>query len=167
MRIELQNEIDNARQQLSISDANFKSLPSTTNWHRLKEQIYRRFCKISNKSRSIWLWDNFKHGYQGIDLNVHLHSILHQLIPNDEMIWFMASDGTNLLFYEGKVKAIQAIIGETSYELDEYYLISKKDEWLFCANHHDILIGTGELAIRKIKAFIQQFPELLIKAYPA
>jgi hypothetical protein len=167
MRTELQNEIDTARQELSILPTDFRPLPFTTDWHKLEERIYQRFCKITGKSRSIWLWDSFKHGYQGIDLNVHLHLILNQLIPDTETIWFMASDGSNFSFYEGRIGAIQSIIGETSFELDEYYLISKKYEWLFCVNHHDILIGTCDFAIKQIHALAENHPELVIRAYPA
>jgi hypothetical protein len=167
MRTELQNEIAAAIQQLSIPTTDFRPLPFTTDWHKLEEQIYQRFCKINGKSRPIWLWDSFKRGYQGIDLNVHLHIMLNQLIPNTEIIWFMASDGNNFSFYEGKIEAIQSIIGETSFELDEYYLISKKHEWLFCVNHHDILIGTGDFAIKQIRALAERQPQLVIKAYPA
>jgi hypothetical protein len=167
MRTELQNKIDAARQQLSISAPDFKPLPFTTNWHELEEQICQGFCKVSGKSRPIWLWGKFKYGYQGIDLNVHIHLILNQLIPSNEIIWFMASDGNRFLFYEGKIESIQSIIGETSYELDEYYLISKKDEWLFCVNHHDILIGTGDFAIKQIRDFARRQPQLLTAAYPA
>jgi hypothetical protein len=166
MRTELQNGIDAARQLLAISDIDFKPLSFTTDWHKLEEQIYKRFCRISGNGRPIWLWEKFKHGYQGLDLNVYIPSVLDQLIPKNELIWFMASDGSNFLFYEGKIEAIQNIIGETSY-LDEYYLISKRHEWLFCVNHHDFLIGTGEFAIKQLRAFAQTHPQLVIKAYPA
>jgi len=72
----------------------------------------------------------------------------------------MLTDRDKLLFYQGKVKAIQKILPETSY-LDEYYLINKKYEWLLSVNHHDILTGTGEFIVEQLKSLEQLSLELL------
>ncbi|MBP7283704.1 MAG: hypothetical protein KBA66_19105 [Leptospiraceae bacterium] len=53
-------------------------------------------------------------------------------------------------FYKGKLTAIQKII-EESYRIGEYYFASEKMNWLLCVNHHDYLIGTGEIMVEKIR----------------
>ncbi|WP_425556402.1 DUF6756 family protein [Hymenobacter saemangeumensis] len=37
----------------------------------------------------------------------------------------------------------------------EYYLVSKKYEWLLGVNHHDVLFGVGELMVQRIKVLEQ------------
>ena len=167
MRQALLSEIDAARQLLQISSADFRPLPFTTDWHKLEERIYQRFCRIDGKSRSNWLWASFKHETHSLQLTVPAHTILHHLVTSDEVVWLMAYDGSRFYFYEGLVAAIKRIIPELTYVMDEYYLISKKLDWLFCENHHDVLIGTGSFAIQQLRAFTQQFPELVTAAYPA
>jgi hypothetical protein len=166
MRNDLLNEIDETRQRLHISDADFRPLPFTTDWHKLEERIYHSFCRIEGKARPIWLWERFKYGYQSLNLNVFTPDILNRLVPADELVLFMATDGSYFFFYEGKIEAIQKVLGERCY-LDEYYIISKKLDWLFCENHHRILIGTGSFAIQQLRSFSRQFPELVTAAYPA
>ncbi|NML64062.1 hypothetical protein HHL22_02485 [Hymenobacter sp. RP-2-7] len=167
MRKALLNELDAARQLLQIPDADFRPLPFTTDWHKLEERIYHSFYHIEGKARPVWLWESFKHQTQSLQLKVLSLAILHHLIPLDETVWLMAYDGSNFFFYEGKVTVIQRIIPELTYIMDEYYLISKKFEWLLCENHHDILIGTGSFAIQQLRDFAQQFPELVISTYPS
>jgi hypothetical protein len=167
MRNELLNEIDEARHRLQIPDADFRPLPFTTDWHKLEERIYHSFCRIDGKSRPNWLWASFKYEAHCLQLTVPAHTILHHLMPIEEVVWLMAYDSSNFYFYEGKITAIERVISELTYVMDEYYLISKKLEWLLCENHHDILIGTGSFAIQQLRSFAQQFPELVTAAYPA
>jgi hypothetical protein len=167
MREALLNEIDAARQLLQISAADFRPLLFTTDWHKLEERIYQSFCRIDGKSRPIWLWERFKSETHSLQLTVPAHTILHRLVPIDEVMWLMAYDCSDFYFYEGKITAIERIISELTYVMDEYYLISKKLEWLLCENHHDVLIGTGAFAIQQLHSFSRQFPELVTAAYPA
>jgi hypothetical protein len=165
MRSNLQNDIDEACQKLRIPAADFSPLPFTTNWHQLEERIYQAFCNIAGKGRPRWLWEKYKNEWYGLSLKDYPDNILDQLVPNSETVWFMAYDGDNFFFYQGKVKAIQQVLFECSP--DEYYLINKKYEWLLNVNHHDYLTGTGAFIIHQLKSFAQRSPEMLIAAYPA
>lgn len=166
MRNELLNELDEARQRLQISDADFRSLPFTTDWRKLDERIYHSFCRIEGKARPIWLWERFKYETHSLQLTVPAHTILHHLVPIDEAVWLMAYDGSSFYFYEGLVTAIERIIPELTYIMDEYYIVSKKLDWLLCENHHDVLIGTGSFAVQQLFAFQERFPKLILGAYP-
>jgi hypothetical protein len=162
---ELRQDIEEARRDLRIPTGDFSPMPHTTNWHQLEEHIYKAFCKIKGQGRPCWLWENYKNEWYGLALEDYPDYILDQLVPTNEIVWFMAYDGDNFIFYQGKVKAIQQILLECSP--DEYYLINKKYEWLLSVNHHDSLTGTGDFIINQLKSFEQRSPELLIAAYPA
>ena len=164
MRSDLQNDIEEACQKLKIPAADFSLLPFTTNWRQLEEHIYKAFCRIEGQGRPCWLWKRYKSEWFGLALEDYPDYILDQLVPISENVWFMAYDGDNFFFYEGKVKPIQQVLSECSP--DEYYLINKKFEWLLSVNHHDYLTGTGTFIIHQLKVFAQRSPEMLTTAYP-
>jgi hypothetical protein len=162
---DLRQDIEQARKEYNIPEADFSPLPHTTDWHRLEERIYSNFCRIEGKGRPRWLWERYRNEWYGLALEDYPDYILNQLIPAAEIVWFMAYDGDDFLFYQGKVSAIQQVLSECSP--DEYYLINKKYEWLLSVNHHDSLTGTGTFIINQLKAFAQRSPELVTAAYPA
>ncbi|WLF84072.1 hypothetical protein L3D26_00735 [Moraxella sp. ZY21109] len=47
-------------------------------------------------------------------------------------------------FCEGNILTIQKIIDEMCF-FDEVYFVSKKYQWLIAINHHNVLIGTGDI----------------------
>ena len=51
--------------------------------------------------------------------------------------------------YEGKINAIVSVLKECHFL--EYYVVSKRMEWIICENHHNILIGCGEKIIQKLE----------------
>jgi hypothetical protein len=163
---DLRRDIEETRKTLGIPRDDFSPLPHTTDWHRLEEGIYSTFCKLAGKVRPRWLWNSYKREWYGLGLEGSPDSILNQLIPTTETVWFMAYAGDNFLFYQGKVQAIQRLLPELTY-LDEYYLINKKWEWLLSVNHHDTLSGTGAFIINQLKSFAHRSPDLLIVTYPA
>jgi len=166
MWTDLRKDIEQIRRELQISEVDFGPLPFTTDWHQLEEHIYKAFCKLEGQGRPCWLWDSYKHEWAGLQLEGCPDEILDQLVPLNETVWFMVYDGDTFLFYQGKINAIQKVLPELTY-LDEYYLISKKYEWLLSVNHHDSLTDTGEFIISQLKSFAQRSPELLISTYPA
>ena len=97
----------------------------------------------------LWWWNGYLKG--------PIHSVLlpdwpagelHKLIPLHEQIWFIAEDDKFWLF-EGDIKSIQKVLSES--HAFEYYIVSKKYEWLLCENHHEVLFGVGEIIIEKLK----------------
>jgi hypothetical protein len=51
--------------------------------------------------------------------------------------------------YEGRIDAITAVLDEAW--AFEFYLVSKKFEWLLCYNHHDVLMAVGEPTVTKLR----------------
>lgn len=158
MRTPLREDIETIRKQLQIPESKFKPLPHTTNWQVLEEKIYHTFCKLDHLDhRPIWLWTAFKNAYETVSLDTDPYLSLYKLVDEKETVWFMVNEsvagkGEKFWFYEGKVAAIQTIIGETTY-LDEMYLISKKYEWILCINHHHCLIGSGQPMVDRLIQF--------------
>ncbi len=163
---ELRKDIEAIRQELDIPESDFRALPHTTDWHLLEERIFSSFCLIQGRSRPYWLWDKLSQESYGLSLSYYPDEILNQLVPATETVWFMACDGKDFVFYQGKVEAIQKIIPECTY-LDEYYLINKKYEWLLSVNHHNSLVGTGEFILNQLQAFAQRSSQTLTPIYPA
>jgi len=162
---DLRKDIEEARRAFRIPEADFSPLPFTTNWHQLEERIYQTFCKIAGEGRPAWLWERYKNEWIGLALKECPDHILDQLVPTAETVWFLVYNGDDFLFYQGKIKAIQQVLLESSP--DEYYLINKKYEWLLSVNHHDNLTGTGAFIIGQLKSFAQRSPDMLTTASPA
>ena len=79
---------------------------------------------------------------------------LRALVNASEPVWFVAEDGSskkqgNFWLYESTIEPICAVLQEMP--LFEYYLVSKKLEWLVCENHHGYVIASGEPMASKLE----------------
>ncbi|GJM70089.1 hypothetical protein HMSSN036_23050 [Paenibacillus macerans] len=58
-------------------------------------------------------------------------------------------------FYEGVTRVvIENIIPELAH-INEYYLISKKFDWILCENHHNVLSVSGGVMVDRITKFVE------------
>ncbi len=102
----------------------------------------------------LWWWNGYLKGpVHSVLLPGWPVDALHKLIPLREKVWFIAEEDKFWLF-EGNVESIQKVLAEC-YSF-EYYIVSKKYEWLLCENHHDVLFGVGEFIIEKLKQVEQE-----------
>jgi hypothetical protein len=92
-----------------------------------------------------WWWENFK----GKTASFHAsnaYKLLPQLLPRNQAMWFIAEDGSKkkacFWVYEADADAITQVVS-ASYQF-EYYVVSKKRDWLLCENHHEVLVAVGE-----------------------
>jgi hypothetical protein len=76
----------------------------------------------------------------------HLDTIIPDL---NRRVWFMVEDDQEPFFpiYDCAPKVICQIIRE--YFGFEYYVIDKDKDWLICENHHNRLIGLGDILRQK------------------
>jgi hypothetical protein len=147
-------DIKEVMKSLQISSDDF-SLVNLYKYKKILVLILDKFTTVGKKglSYSQW-WDFLRKPTEAIQLD-YAHIVIEELVSPDEKIWFIAEDWKrnkqqgNFWLYEGKIKSIVSILGEM-YGF-EYYLVSKKLEWLLCENHHNILIGTGQPMIEKIQ----------------
>ena len=98
---------------------------------------------VEGKDRR-WWWEAFKKSFQFQSFDYppeHFNAI----IPNlNQHVWFMIEDDHESFYpiYDVDPKFLKSILDECFGF--EYYIINKKQTWLLCENHHNILIGIGE-----------------------
>jgi len=153
---DLRSEISNVITEKGLLEKDFRPLSVYENWEKIEEKIYHKFCTLTLPTqRPLWLWENFKldtFSFSNKQKRPELY--LDELVDGDETVWFFVNETINgrdkFWFYEGKIKSIQTIIDET-VGLDEFYVVSKKYEWLICINHSDNLIATGNQMPDKLR----------------
>ena len=144
----LRSDIERSRRELGINSAKFNSL-NIYDWERVQVKIEEHFLyQRSAVFKRSWLWNDLKLETYSIQCVRDPYESLNLLIDSNEKVYFIVNETINeqtkYWAYEGTIESISQIIGD-SYYLDEYYLVSKKYEWLLATNHHDIFIGTGTI----------------------
>lgn len=159
MWTELRQNIETIRQENKISEDEFKPV-DIHSWRHIQQKIFSTFCNIqSHKDNFNWLWEDLKLDTYSVrfDRNWPFDSLL-QLIDNSEKVWLFinesVNEGTKFWFYEGQIKTIVFVLGESF--VDEVYIASKKYDWLLCINHHDVLVATGLYMPDKLKQLEKQ-----------
>ncbi|WP_400191062.1 DUF6756 family protein [Hymenobacter sp. B81] len=121
-------------------------------WPPIMKRIEASFImKTDSNTRFNWWWESFKGKRVSIFFeNGRAFEQLSQLIEADEVVWFIgcdtARDPSKYWLFQGAVKAIQQVIGE--FYAFEYYVVSKKYDWLLSVTDHDELIGLGSMTAR-------------------
>ena len=148
----LKHELLQTAATLGLPTTAFRAV-GITEWEPIMKRIGDKFVS-AQYDKLLWWWNGYLKG--------HVHSVLlpnwpagelHKLIPLDEQVWFIAENDKFWLF-EGNIESIQKALAE-SYAF-EYYIVSKKYEWLLCVNHHDVLYGVGNIIIENLKQVEQQ-----------
>lgn len=124
-------------------------------WPSVLHKIEASFViKNSSNIQFNWWWENFKGPQSSLFFeNGQAYEYLNQLIDAHEQVWLVACDSerdpSKFWLFQGKIQAIQSVLRE--HYAFEYYLVSKKYEWLLCETHHSLLIGLKSI-IPKMKA---------------
>lgn len=139
----LRKEISQICQQLNIPEERFKPV-SIHDWQNIQDNIFEKFCY---PNRIGWIWERLKADNYAVQFHYNYpFDQLLNLIDHSEKIWLFldetVSECAKYWFYEGYIRDIVLVLGETTLT-DEVYLASKKYEWLLCVNHHDYIIAAG------------------------
>lgn len=149
--LSVREEIENAIKEIKINRNHFHEV-GKTQWESILRCIEEMFLRKNHHKNNLhWGWVIFKEPTVGLGfLNDDGYRFLDTLIDND-IVWFIAEDHNDKMWvYEGQIKAIISIIANCfSFE---YYIVSKKYEWILCENHHGVLIGSGSI-VGKMKEF--------------
>ncbi|MEK4851484.1 DUF6756 family protein [Paenibacillus sp. FSL H7-0756] len=118
-------------------------------WRRILSEIEERFLEKAHHTHGLhWGWNRLKEPHYSVSFADKDYAKLRDIIQ-DESIWFIAEDCYDKLWlYEGKTATILQVIPECC-RLNEYYLISKKVQWLLCEDHHDMLHLSGQPIIER------------------
>ncbi|MBW4488071.1 MAG: hypothetical protein KME12_09795 [Trichocoleus desertorum ATA4-8-CV12] len=147
-------DIDEVLKALNLPADDFR-LVGPHDYELILVSILDRFITLGKKglNYSAW-WDSFKEPFCSIWLE-DVPGILKEFIPLQENVWFVIEDWKrtkwqgNFWLYEGTIAAITDVIKEM-YGF-EYYIVSKKFEWLLGEDHHGVLIGVGNSMTEKIE----------------
>lgn len=148
-------------ESLELPKNEFRPLSVHDGWQQIEDTIYKTFCSMPDAIyKPERLWNYFKLDTYSTFIQNRPEQYLHQLIDPTEIVWCAMPETVRaknkLWFYEGKIKTIQAVIGETYFNV--FYIISKKYEWMICISYYDNLIATGNVMpdkLRQLSASIQ------------
>jgi hypothetical protein len=121
-----------------------------TEWNEIEHKIINYFTGVNEGFT--WMWENkilkkIEYYAKEIpDYNI-LVKIIFEVINHNEDLWFFLEDTLNYETkywgYEGRINDIIKLFGEI--HLDDFYIVSKKLEWIIGQNHHDVLFGFGKI----------------------
>lgn len=113
----------------------------------LERIISVRTSLPKSAAKALWWWESLREPVATIQPTAPLQA-LRLIVPRGEVVWFVIEEITNakkqsnFWLYESTVDAICAVLGELPHV--EYYVVSKKCDWLICENHHGLLIASGD-----------------------
>ncbi|MGR6542602.1 DUF6756 family protein [Paenibacillus tundrae] len=123
-------------------------------WKSILDHIEKHFLKKTHYTQDLhWGWNRLREPHYALRFNEQPYRSIKEIIA-DEWIWFIAEDYNDKMWiYEGDKNIIFDKIIPELYHLDEYFLVSKKYEWLVCEDHHEIVHFSGEGIIHQAKKF--------------
>jgi hypothetical protein len=139
-------------------------------WPAILRKIEAAFVKrFNSNTRFNWWWENFKGPQHRIFFeSAWAFDYLTHLVDASEQVWLVACDTdrdpSKFWLFHGTVAAIQALLAEACHF--EYYLVSKKYEWLLCETDHDVLVGLGSV-IPKMQALTIPGAHVIEETRPA
>jgi hypothetical protein len=124
---------------------------SQLDWENIQNKVLDKFSYPNYKG---WIWERLKGDTYAIQFNYNYpFDQLISLVDHLEKVWIIlnetVSECNKYWFYEGYIKDIVSVLGETT-QTDEVYVASKKYEWLICVNHHDYIIAAGSNMVEKL-----------------
>ena len=149
----LRDKINVVTKEIHLSNEEFQ-LVRLTKYKKIIASIVEKFTILKKTNVNMWWWNYFNEPVCSF-YPKDVFKVLPNLIKNEETVWFVIEDERkkqeHFWLYEGKINAIISVLKELSFE--EYYIVSKKLEWIVCENHHNLLIGSGEAIVSKMKVF--------------
>lgn len=147
----LRDQINIITKEFHFTDEDFQ-IVRLTKYEQILRSIIENFTSLKMNQINKWWWEYFLYpAYSFYSENAL--DFLPELVKEEDAVWFVIEDERKekecYWLYEGKISAITTILKKLSFE--EYYIVSKKLDWLLCENHHNLLIGCGEPIIRKMK----------------
>ena len=124
---------------------------SLVDWGNIQHKVFEKFCYLNHTG---WIWERLKGDTYAIQFHYNYpFDQLLTLVDHSEKVWLFldetVSEHNKYWFYEGYIKDIVLVLGETT-QTDEVYVASKKYEWLLCVNHHDYIIAAGSNIVKKL-----------------
>lgn len=151
---DLRNEIENAAKALNVPPSYFRNVGPLP-WKHISSQVaYQFLVRGELQIANTWWWECMKAPVSALHVSSgEGHRFLTLLAPPNEQAWLFAEETLNeqskKWVFEGRVREFQQILGECY--LFEYYIVSKRGEWLVAENHHNVLFAAGSAIDRMSK----------------
>jgi hypothetical protein len=132
-------------------------------WQQIQHKIENNFLtKKHYKVDLHWAWEHFNEPRQTVSFVDPVYKYYQYLI-HDKKVYFVVEDYLNKFwFYEGDSRFITERIIPELVQLRDYYIVSKKFEWIVCENHHEFLCVSGASMVNKLRNFIERNSEEVI-----
>lgn len=154
----MSNNVENVRDKINkiksdfqIADEDFR-LVRLTKYQQILHSILNKFTSLKVSQINKWWWDSFLDQIYYFQPE-NVFNALPMLFDEKDSVWFIIEDESkkseHYWLYEGNIYSIVPVLKELPF--GEYYIVSKKLEWILCENHHNILIGCGEPIINRMK----------------
>jgi hypothetical protein len=145
---DLRSDVSKAIKEIGCSDKDF-GLVNINKWSGIEKRIAARFLRNGVRDMKYrWWWEHLKEPAISVFPYCVPDTIL-SLVSRSEQVYFIFEDGDKFWIYEGYVPTLRLLINELYHF--EYYVVSKKLNWLVCENHHSCLIASGKEIVEKIK----------------
>lgn len=151
--LSIRDEIDKLARELSIPYEGLHEI-SKKQWVDIQYRIEEKFLKKEHHAISLhWGWEHFKEPTYSLAFTEPAYRYFNHLIE-DEDVWFIVEDYMDKIWlYEGRVSIIVGKVIPECCHLNEYYLVSKKYEWILCEDHHNIVHGSGTKVFERMRKF--------------
>jgi len=148
------DELKAAMVSLGLSEEQFCILPD----HEARPIFDSLLCTFTGGIDSRWWWESFIAESCSFTFSDSLgFNRISSIVPDpDQKVYFVVED-YNAPFFpicHTTPSIAQRIIGECFGF--EYYLIPEDHSWLLCENHHNVIIGVGELITTSLKNVAEQ-----------
>ncbi len=132
-------------------------------WKDILSNIEERFLAKAHYTHGLhWGWNRLNEPKYTVRFVDQPYNYIKNIIE-DEYVWFIVEDVFDKMWvYEGTRETIFEVIPELCH-LNEYFLVSKKYQWLICEDHHEIIHLYGEHIIERMKTYEQENNEKIFK----
>lgn len=155
---DLRQSVEQVTKEFNLYE-NFKSV-NITEIDNINEKFQKHFVKSRYETAysSWWIWEKLKDEVQwGKHCSDYkaTNEIIEYAINNKDDTFYLILTETykeqmKFWYYEAKIREILTIVGETE-GIDEFYIFSKKYEWLIGQNHHDCIFSAGIEKTERLK----------------
>jgi len=103
---------------------------------------------------ALWWWESLREPTFHAQPPDPLQTI-ESCVDVGELVWFIAEERETKLngrfwLYESNIRTVCSVLKKCP--LIEYYVVSRRMDWILCENHHGYVIAGGNSAVGRLRA---------------
>jgi hypothetical protein len=150
---ETPNKILAAARELEIERTRFRQIAGQR-FATVLNSVLTTFTRSGARNNdALWLWEDLKEPTYSL-VPPHRPDLLREVVDAATPVWLITEDWDrtkrhgNYWLFEGEFGAVLDVLAHV-HRL-EYYIVARKFDWLLLENHHGVVIGAGEWAVRRL-----------------